>query len=81
MSGKLPGLDEIRDECRCRRCLQTRYWKVHFAKKTLGSGHNVKYLSLYLKRPVRASRLHHYSGGGVIITILITPRGNINEKP
>nr|WP_303626988.1 transposase [Klebsiella pneumoniae] len=42
-----------------------RYWKVHFAKKTRGAWHSVKYLGRYLKRPpVSASRLRHYGGRG-----------------
>ncbi|WP_273968403.1 transposase, partial [Enterobacter cancerogenus] len=44
-----------------------RYWKVHFAKKTRGASHNVKYLGRYLKRhPISASQLKHYSGGTMI---------------
>nr|WP_245166500.1 transposase [Candidatus Erwinia dacicola] len=44
-----------------------RYWKVHFAKKTRGAWHSVKYLGRYLKRPpVSASRLRHYGDGTVV---------------
>ncbi|RAP71022.1 transposase family protein, partial [Candidatus Erwinia dacicola] len=58
MPGLLPGLGHIRDERQWRRYLQAqygRYWKVHFAKKTRGAWHSVKYLGRYLKRaPVSA---------------------------
>ncbi|USS96937.1 transposase (plasmid) [Serratia symbiotica] len=70
MPSKLPGLGHIRDEREWRRYLQAqygRYWKVHFAKKTWGSWHSVKYLGRYLKRPpVSASRLRNYGGGAVV---------------
>ncbi|MBD8109500.1 IS91 family transposase, partial [Erwinia persicina] len=70
MPGMLPGLGHIRDERQWRRYLQAqygRYWKVHFAKKTRGAWHSVKYLGRYLKRPpVSASRLRHYCGGAVV---------------
>lgn len=40
---------------------------MHFAKKTRGAWHNVKYLGRYLKRPpISASQLKHYSGGSVV---------------
>ncbi|PNM27162.1 IS91 family transposase [Yersinia enterocolitica] len=68
--GSLPGLGHIRDETQWRRYLKAqygRYWKVHFAKKTRGAWHSVKYLGRYLKRPpVAASQLRHYSGGAVV---------------
>nr|WP_245166655.1 transposase [Candidatus Erwinia dacicola] len=70
MPGMLPGLGHIRNERQWRRYLQAqygRYWKVHFAKKTRGAWHSVKYLGRYLKRPpVSASRLRHYGGGTVV---------------
>ncbi|MEY0833696.1 transposase [Providencia alcalifaciens] len=44
-----------------------RYWKLHFAKKTRGVWHNVKYLGRYLKRPpISASQLKHYSGSTAV---------------
>ncbi|ENT9331026.1 transposase [Salmonella enterica subsp. enterica serovar Thompson] len=52
--GTLPGLGHIRDERQWRRYLKAQYgrhWKVHFAKKTRGAWHSVKYLGRYLKRP------------------------------
>ena len=68
--GSLPGLGHIRDETQWQRYLKAqygRYWKVHFAKKTRGAWHSVKYLGRYLKRPpVAASQLRHYSGGAVV---------------
>lgn len=68
--GSLPGLGHIRDRQQWRRYLKAqygRYWKVHFAKKTRGAWHSVKYLGRYLKRPpVSASKLRHYSGGAVV---------------
>lgn len=40
---------------------------MHFAKKTRGAWHNVKYLGQYLKRPpISVSQLKHYSGDTVI---------------
>ncbi|MBE8130636.1 IS91 family transposase (plasmid) [Photobacterium damselae subsp. piscicida] len=43
------------------------YWKVHFAKKTDNILQTVSYLGRYLKRPpVSASRLRHYSKGGML---------------
>ncbi|MEN4758110.1 transposase [Pantoea agglomerans] len=70
MPAMRPGLGHIRDERQWRRYLQAqygRYWKVHFAKKTRGDWHSVKYLGRYLKRPsVSASRLRHYCGGAVV---------------
>lgn len=66
----LLGYGHIRDERQWRRYLKSqygRYWKVHFAKKTRGAWHSVKYLGRYLKRPpVSASKLRHYSGGAVV---------------
>ncbi|WP_425322882.1 IS91 family transposase [Arsenophonus nasoniae] len=68
--GLLPGLGHIRDKKHWRRYLRAqygRYWKVHFAKKTKGAWHSVKYLGRYLKRPpVSASKLRHYRGGAVV---------------
>ncbi|MFB9087565.1 transposase [Erwinia tracheiphila] len=68
--GTLPGLGHIRDERQWRRYLKAQYgrhWKVHFAKKTRGAWHSVKFLGRYLKRPpVSASRLRHYAGGAVV---------------
>ena len=68
--GSLPGLGHIRDKKQWQRYLQAqygRYCKVHFAKKTKGAWHSVKYLGRYLKRPpVSASKLRHYSGGAVV---------------
>ncbi|WP_338505645.1 IS91 family transposase [Erwinia aphidicola] len=68
--GTLPGLGHIRDGEQWRRYLKAQYgrhWKVHFAKKTRGAWHSVKYLGRYLKRPpVSASRLRHYAGGAVV---------------
>lgn len=65
-----PGLGHIRDERQWRRYMQAqygRYWKVHFANKTRGAWHSVKYLGRYLKRPqVSTSRLRHYGGGAVV---------------
>ena len=67
---KLPGFGHIRDYptwCRYLNAQFQRYWKVHFAKKTRGAWHNVKYLGRYLKRPpISASQLKHYSGGTVV---------------
>ena len=66
----LLGYGHIRDERQWRRYLKSqygRYWKVHFAKKTRGAWHSVKYLGRYLKRPpVSASKLRHYSGGALV---------------
>nr|WP_272539666.1 transposase [Providencia sp. PROV197] len=40
---------------------------MHFAKKTRGVWHNVKYLGRYFKRPpISASQLKHYSEGSVV---------------
>ncbi|EBP4367410.1 transposase [Salmonella enterica] len=68
--GKLPNPGHIRDEKQWKRYLQAQYqrhWKVHFAKKTHGAWHSVKYLGRYLKRPpVAASQLRHYRGGSVV---------------
>ncbi|MBG3130769.1 transposase [Proteus mirabilis] len=50
----LPGFGHIRDYpmwCRYLNAQFQRYWKVHFAQKTRGTWHNVKYLGRYLKRP------------------------------
>ncbi|QBY45950.1 Putative transposase (plasmid) [Arsenophonus nasoniae] len=67
---KLPGFGHIRNYqtwCRYLNAQFQRYWKVHFAKKTRGAWHNVKYLGRYLKRPpISASQLKHYSGGTVV---------------
>ncbi|MEX9996895.1 IS91 family transposase [Providencia vermicola] len=66
----LPGFGHIRDYptwCRYLNAQFQRYWKLHFAKKTRGAWHNVKYLGRYLKRPpISASQLKHYSGGAVV---------------
>lgn len=55
MPGTLPGMGHVRDERQWCRYLQAQYalyWKVlHFAKKTRGAWHSVKYLGRYLKRP------------------------------
>jgi hypothetical protein len=66
----LPGFGHIRDYptwCRYLNAQFKRYWKLHFAKKTRGAWHNVKYLGRYLKRPpISASQLKHYRGGAVV---------------
>ncbi|BET80831.1 Transposase [Edwardsiella anguillarum] len=68
--GFLPGLEYMRDNKQRQRYLQAQYGhnlKVHFAKKTQGAWHSVKYLSRYLKRPpVSAAKLRHYSGGAEV---------------
>lgn len=51
---KLPAFGHIPDYptgCRYLNAQFQRDWKVHFAKKTWGAWHNVKYLDRYLKRP------------------------------
>ncbi|RAP71798.1 transposase, partial [Candidatus Erwinia dacicola] len=56
-----PGLGHIRDERQWRRYLQAqygRYWKVHFAKKTRGAWHSVKYLGRYLPQHAMAEIDH-----------------------
>nr|WP_227685326.1 transposase [Klebsiella sp. S69] len=68
--GSLPGLGHIHDNRQWQRYLQAQYerhWKVHFAKKTRGACHSVKYLGRYLKRPsVSAAKLRHDSGSAVV---------------
>jgi hypothetical protein len=58
----------IRKERDWRHFLDSQwYWKVHFTKKTNNILQTVSYLGRYLKRPlVSASRLHHYSKGGML---------------
>ncbi|MBQ0211498.1 transposase [Providencia rettgeri] len=53
--------------CRYLNAHFQRYWKVHFAKKTRGAWHNVKYQGRYLKRPpILASMLKHCCGDTVV---------------
>lgn len=50
--GVMPGLNHIHNELQWRRYLKAQYahdWKVHFAKKSNGAWHSVKYPGRYRK--------------------------------